>query len=105
MAFTFTAKAQSATGDTLSITIQQAEDQFIKNNLSLIIQRYNIDNASAQVITAHLFNNPDFSFTNGIYATDVSQGPAYKEQSYGISQLFTTAGKTQQKYTAGKTGC
>lgn len=104
MAFAFSAKAQTTTGDTLNITIKQAEDQFLKNNLSLIIQRYNIDNASAQVITAKLFNNPDFSFSNGIYATDVSQGPAYKEQSFGLSQLFTTAGKRNKNIQLAKLG-
>jgi cobalt-zinc-cadmium efflux system outer membrane protein len=104
MAFANPAHAQEATSDTLNITIQQAENQFIKNNLSLIIQRYEIDNASAQVITAKLFNNPDFSFTNGIYAKDVSEGPAYKEQSYGISQLFTTAGKRNKNIQLAKLG-
>jgi cobalt-zinc-cadmium efflux system outer membrane protein len=104
MAFANPAHAQGAASDTLNITIQQAEDQFIKNNLSLIIQRYEIDNASAQIITAKLFNNPDFSFTNGIYAKDVSEGPAYKEQSYGISQLFTTAGKRNKNIQLAKLG-
>ena len=104
MAFSFSARAQGAASDTLNITIQQAEDQFLKNNLSLIAQRYEIDNANAQIITAKLFNNPDFSFNNGIYATDVSQGPAYKEQSYGISQLFTTAGKRNKNIQLAKLG-
>jgi cobalt-zinc-cadmium efflux system outer membrane protein len=104
MAFAPVAQAQSVAGDTLNITIQQAEDQFIKNNLSLIAQRYEIDNASAQIITARLFNNPDFSFTNGIYAKDVSEGPAYKEQSYGLSQLFTTAGKRNKNIQLAKLG-
>lgn len=83
--------AQAPATDTLNITIKQAEDQFLKNNLQLIIQRYNIDNANAQVITSRLFPNPDFNFANGIYATGVPD--AFSEQSYGISQLFTTAGK------------
>lgn len=94
--------AQTTTSDTLKITIKQAEDMFLKNNLSLIIQRYNIDNASAGVITARLFPNPDFNFSNGIYATDVTQGPAYKEQSFGISQLFTTAGKRNKSIQLAK---
>lgn len=96
LGFTITtskANAQGAAGDTLKITVKQAEDLFIKNNLQLIIQRYNIDNANAQVITAKLFPNPDFNFSNGIHTNDGSQGPAYKDQSFGISQLFTTAGK------------
>jgi cobalt-zinc-cadmium efflux system outer membrane protein len=87
------AYAQAPVSDTLKLTVKQAEDLFLKNNLRLIIQRYNIDNASAQIITARLFNNPDFSFANGIYANNAADGPAYKEQSFSISQLFTTAGK------------
>ncbi len=96
--------AQAPGNDTLKITIQQAEEQFVKNNLSLIIQHYNIANADAQVITARLFNNPDFNFSNGIHATEVSQGPAYKEQAFGISQLFTTAGKRNKNIQLAKIG-
>ena len=103
LAAAFSAKAQ-APGDTLKLTIKQAEDQFIKNNLQLIIQRYNIDNASAQVITARLFPNPDFNFSNGIYANNATDGPAYKEQSFGISQLFTTAGKRNKNIQLAKIG-
>lgn len=87
------AYAQGPVTDTLKLDIKQAEDQFLKNNLQLIIERYNIDNAGAQVITARLFPNPDFSFGNGIHTNDASQGPAYKDQSFSLSQLFTTAGK------------
>jgi len=99
----FSANAQTST-DTLKITIQQAQDLFIKNNLQLIIQRYNIDNASAAVVTARLFPNPDFSFTNGIHTNDATQGPAYKDQSFNISQLFTTAGKRNKSIQLAKIG-
>lgn len=95
---------QQPSSDTLSITIKQAEEQFVKNNLNLIAGHYNIDNATAQLTTARLFNNPNLSFSNGIYATDVSQGPAYKEQSFGISQLLTTAGKRNKNIQLAKFG-
>jgi cobalt-zinc-cadmium efflux system outer membrane protein len=98
----FSANAQASVNDTLKLTVKQAEDQFIKNNLQLIIQRYNIDNASAQIITARLFNNPDFSFSNGIYANDVPN--AYSEQSFSVSQLFTTAGKRNKNIQLAKIG-
>ena len=88
--------------DTLNITIKQAEDQFLKNNLQLIAQRYNIDNAGALVITAKLFPNPDFSFSNGIYANDVPN--AYAEQSFSVSQLFTTAGKRNKNIQLAQIG-
>ncbi|MCR8559099.1 TolC family protein [Mucilaginibacter sp. BJC16-A38] len=94
--------AQGLAGDTVKLNIKQAEDLFLKNNLQLIIQRYNIDNANAQVITARLFNNPDFNFSNGIHTNDASQGPAYKDQSFGISQLFTTAGKRNKNIQLAK---
>jgi len=96
--------AQTPSSDTLKITVKQAEDQFLKNNLQIIIQRYNIDNASAQIITARLFANPDFSFTNGIHANDASQGPAYKDQSFSVSQLFTTAGKRNKNIRLAQMG-
>src|SRR6201995_4265387 len=104
MATCISAFAQGAPADTLKLTLKQAEDQFLKNNLQLIAQRYNIDNAAAAVITAKIFPNPDFSFNNGIAASDVSQGPAYKEQSFAISQLFTTAGKRNKSVQLAKIG-
>ncbi|MBS1532830.1 MAG: TolC family protein [Bacteroidetes bacterium] len=96
--------AQSPQADTLKLTLKQAEDQFVKNNLQLIAQRYNIDNANAAVITAKLFPNPDFSFNNGIAAENANQGPAYKEQSFALSQLFTTAGKRNKSIQLAKIG-
>jgi len=77
--------------DTIKLTIKQAENRFIKENLQIIAQRYNIDNAEAAIITAKIFPNPDFSFANGIHASGVSD--AFNEQSFSVSQLFTTAGK------------
>jgi cobalt-zinc-cadmium efflux system outer membrane protein len=94
--------AQTTANDTLRLTVKQAEDQFLKNNLSLIIQRYNIDNASAQVITARLFQNPDFNFANGIHATGVPN--AFNEQSFSVSQLFSTAGKRNKNIQLAKIG-
>ena len=94
--------AQTPVGDTLKLTVKQAEDQFVKNNLSLIIARYNIDNASAQIITAKLFQNPDFSFANGIHATGVPN--AFSEQSLSVSQLFYTAGKRNKNIQLAKIG-
>jgi cobalt-zinc-cadmium efflux system outer membrane protein len=98
------ARAQNQASDTLKLTAKQAEDLFLKNNLQLIIQHYNIDNADAQVLTARLFPNPDFSFTNGIYANNATDGPAFKEQSFSISQLFTTAGKRNKNIQLAKLG-
>ncbi|RYY30659.1 MAG: TolC family protein [Sphingobacteriaceae bacterium] len=101
---TASAQVNPVTADTVKISIKQAEDQFLRNNLQLIAQRYNIDNANAQIITARLFPNPDFNYSNGIYATNIGQGPAYKESTYNFSQLFTTAGKRNKNIQLAKLG-
>ena len=90
-------QAQSASADTLSLSIKEIEGLFFKNNLQIIAQRYNISNAEAQIITARLFQNPQFYITNGVYNTDNSRfldvSKATGEQSAGLSQDFYTAGK------------
>src|SRR5664279_470850 len=53
--------------DSLVITMQQAEDSFLTNNLSLIARKYSIDSAKATVITAKLYDNPEFDYSNAFY--------------------------------------
>ena len=49
------------------ITLQQAEEQALKHNLVILAQRYDIDAADADVVTAHLFpNNPNISVSGDI---------------------------------------
>lgn len=98
--------AQTAATDTLKINMQQAEERFLKNNLDLIVQRYNIDEAQAGIITAKLFDNPEFSFGNVLYNPntkkffDVSRnGGEYTAQ---LSQLFLTAGKRNKNIQLAK---
>lgn len=81
--------------DTLKLDIKETEKRFINNNLQLIAQRYNIDIAGAEVITAKLFPNPDFNYSNG-FAGKADPGSnlnASAERTFGISQLIQTAGK------------
>jgi cobalt-zinc-cadmium efflux system outer membrane protein len=97
------ARAQSPSGaDTLKLTVKQAEAMFLQNNLQLIAQHYNIDIANAQVITARLLPNPDFSLSNGILGSE-EPNPT-NEQSASISQLITTAGKRNKNIQLQKIG-
>jgi len=100
--YRISAFAQTPSSDTLRLTIKQAEDQFLKKNLQLMAQHYNIDMANAQVITARLFTNPDFGINNGIAGTD-EPGPL-SEQSASISQLITIAGKRNKNIQLAKIG-
>ncbi len=96
------ASAQTPLSDTLKLTVKQAENLFLKNNLQLIAQHYNIDIAQAQVITAKLFPNPDFNISNGVAGT--GEPNPLSEQSGGISQLITTAGKRNKNIQLAKIG-
>src|SRR5262249_40158175 len=55
--FSFGSLAQSPQ----SLTLEQAIDQAISNNLNLIAERYNLSVAAAKIITAKLRPNPIFS--------------------------------------------
>ncbi len=102
------AQALLAGSDTLSLTIKQAEEQFLKNNLQLIVQHYNINSAQAQIITARLFQNPQLNFSNVLYNPntkkifDVSNQTG--EYSFGINQLFLTAGKRNKNIRLAEIG-
>ena len=107
-------QAQKTETDTLKLTLKEAEEQFLKNNLALIIQHYNIDNAEAQIITAKLFQNPQLNYGVGAYNqvtkkffsleyknTDITNNGEF---SAGISQLFLTAGKRNKNIALAKIG-
>jgi len=53
--------------DTVAITLQQAEERFLKNNLQLLAARFNIDAAKAAVVQAELWNNPNISIEQNAY--------------------------------------
>ncbi|MFT0671140.1 TolC family protein [Bacteroides hominis] len=58
------AGAQQPSG---SLTLKEAEQRFLKCNLSLLAERYNIDMAQARLLQARLFDNPVISFEQNVY--------------------------------------
>jgi cobalt-zinc-cadmium efflux system outer membrane protein len=56
----------SLTIDTVKLTLQDAEKQFLSKNLSLLAQKYNVNATQALIIQAKLYPNPNFSYTNTI---------------------------------------
>lgn len=89
--------------DTLKITLSQAETIFLSNNLDLIAQRYSIDSARATVITAKLYDNPDFSYSNGFY-NFYSHRFFEPEMSVQVSQMVRLAGKRNKSIDLAKSG-
>ena len=53
--------------DTVSITLQQAEDQFLRNNLQLLAGRFGIGAAQAAADQAALWSNPNISIEQNAY--------------------------------------
>lgn len=106
--------AQKLANDTLKLSLQESEDLFLKKNLAVIAQHYNIDIAQAQVITARLFQNPQFNYNTIFYNPvtkkilnfsqendDITKNSEY---SLGLSQLFLTAGKRNKNIRLAKIG-
>lgn len=89
--------------DTLQLTLAEAESLFLHNNLDLIAQKLSIDSARATVITAGLFDNPQFSYSNGFYNTETHHffDP---EMSVQVSQLFRLAGKRKKSMALATSG-
>lgn len=96
--------------DTLKISLHKAEELFLANNLQLIAQRYNVEKAKAEVITAKLFDNPEFSYENVFYnpetkkyfqTSSVDGQGQYQAQ---LSQLFRLAGKRNKNIQLAKSG-
>src|ERR1700684_3891221 len=51
--------------DTLNIKLDSAERIFLRNNYSLLAQKYNIDAQKALIIQAKLWPNPNLSIERG----------------------------------------
>lgn len=87
--------AQNA--DTLRLTLSKTDQLFQQNNLSLIVQRYQIDAANAAKIQAGLFLNPDIKFEGSLINTQngrpldifLASGQKFLE----IGQTFRIAGQ------------
>lgn len=93
LGFSKTAIAQ----DTIKLNIAEAEKLFVASNYQLLLAKYEIEQAKADVITAKLFDNPEITHENLLYNHETKR---FLETSYAtgqfntqVSQLFKLAGK------------
>lgn len=97
------AKAQ----DTIHITIQDAEKQFLERNLQLLAEKYNVSIANAQIIQARLYNNPNLTFSGNLYNPDRKKFFDISNQTgqyeIGIQQLISLAGKRNKEIKLART--
>ena len=81
---------------TLTISIEQAEEIFLKNNLELIAERYSINMAEANVIQARLFENPELHFEQFVYDRANGNFDLGNPNLIQFEQLFFLAGKRKK---------
>jgi len=77
-----------------SITLDEAVEIFMRQNLELVAARYDIETADAEKLTARLRPNPQFTLGLSDLPVNLS-GPLIKEQTYdyGVSRTFELGGK------------
>lgn len=104
--------AQSMTGvqqlqaDTLAIGLDSAENIFVRQNLQLLAQRYNVSASEALTLQAKLWPNPNLSLATILYNGDAQQwfpfGFPNGEISGNLSQLILLAGKRNKSIQIAK---
>jgi cobalt-zinc-cadmium efflux system outer membrane protein len=99
---TLSAAAQNvpASTDTLKMTIEEAEKQFLEKNLLLLAEKYNIDASRAMMEQARLWNNPTLSLEQNVYnqhTGEVAPMGARGQNIVQIEQLLTVAGKRNKR--------
>jgi cobalt-zinc-cadmium efflux system outer membrane protein len=100
-----TALAGAQQAQPATLTIQQAEGLFFKNNFLLLAQQYDIDRAGAQVVQAKLYPNPEISADiigyqgqNNIYFPKGQQN----NLAVGLEQLILLGGKRKAQIALAK---
>lgn len=93
-------KAEGQT-DTLRLNFQDAEKQFLQNNLGLLAQKYNVESTKALIEQAKLWDNPVLSTDQNIYDSG-SKKFFYHNADQGLGQVFVQL--SQVLTTAGKRG-
>lgn len=85
--------------DTLRVTVRQADSLFLKNNLTLLAERYQIDIAKAAEIQDRLWDNPNLSVE--LSAFNPSRGwldVGGKGQKFiSLQQVISRAGKRRKQ--------
>ncbi|ACU61190.1 TolC family protein [Chitinophaga pinensis] len=102
-----TIKSSVQAQDTLHITLQDAEKQFLEKNLQLLAEKYNVSIAQAEIIQAKLYNNPNLTLSGNLYNPDRKKffdvSNQYGQYEVGIQQLISLAGKRNKQVQLART--
>jgi cobalt-zinc-cadmium efflux system outer membrane protein len=86
--------------DTTRISIQEAERQFLRNNLQLLAARFNVDAAEAAVTQAKLWTNPNIQIEQNVYNQFTRRTFDFTKDGnteVQLQQLFLLAGKRDKQ--------
>ncbi|MBW8686743.1 TolC family protein [Chitinophaga rhizophila] len=93
--------------DTLRITLQDAEKQFLEKNLQLLAEKYNVSIAQAEIIQSRLYNNPNLTLSGNIYNPDRNKffdvSNRTGQYEVGIQQLISLAGRRNKQIQLART--
>jgi len=91
--------------DTLHLSLQDAENQFLQKNFLLLASRYQVSTADAAIIQAKLYPNPNFSIEQGVYNQDTKKWfdlSSTGETALALQQIIILAGKRNKQIDLAK---
>lgn len=83
-----------------TLSLEECESQFLKNNLFLLASHYNIDAAKALTIQAHIWENPTITASLNAYNPERNQFlniGQNGQKTFGIEQLIYLGGKKKNE--------
>lgn len=89
-----------------TVTLQDCESQFLKNNLFLLASQYNIDASKALTIQAKIWDNPSLTAELNAYNPERNQYFDIGKQgqkAFGIEQLIYLGGKKRNEIKLAQT--
>jgi outer membrane protein, heavy metal efflux system len=96
----FIAFASVSAQDTLSLTRDQADSLFLRNNLLLLAERFQVEAGQAQLLQAGLRDNPTVSFELSAFNSQrrqVLDAGRQGQKTAAVQQLLYTAGKRHKR--------
>lgn len=90
--------------DTLQVSLEQAEQLFLKKNLLLLSEQYNVDAMKANEIQQKLYDNPTISTELAVYGDNRKwfDNGRNGQKVFGIDQVITLAGKRNKRVLLAK---
>ena len=97
--------------DTIFLTVSSAEQRFVQKNLTLLINKFNIDIAQDNLLQAKLWYNPNLNYGTTLYNvqahrffSDYYPTSQFSDENFQIQQLVTLAGRHQATWNLAEVG-